>query len=54
MVDSQRCMFHISMKICNNDDNANGIVSDYLKKVNLYNNNDKDTYYIDNTHFYYM
>ena len=44
----------VSIKICNNDNNANGIVSDYLKKVNLYNNNPKDTYYIDNTHFYYV
>ena len=44
----------VSMKICNNDDSANGIVSDYLKKVTLYNNNENDSYYSDNTHFYYV
>ena len=44
----------VSMQICNNDDSANGIVSDYLKKVNLYNNDEQDTYYIDDTHFYYV
>ena len=34
----------VSMKISNNDDSANGI-SDYLKKVTLYNNNSNDSYY---------
>ena len=43
-----------SMQICPNDD-ANGKVSDYLSNVLFINNNDnKDRYYIDDTHFYYV
>ena len=44
----------LSIQICNDDDSANGVVSDFLKKVNLYNNDIKDTYYVDDTHFYYV
>ena len=44
----------VSMKIGNNDDSANDIVSDYLKKVTLYNSNSNDSYYVDVTHFYYI
>ena len=47
----------ISMRICNNndDENVHGVVSDYLTKVNIFNNNnEKDHYYVDNTHFYYV
>ena len=43
----------VSMQICDYDD-ANGIVSDYLTRVRLFNNNANDSYYIDNTHFYYI
>ena len=44
----------VSMQVCNDDASANGIVSDYLKQVNLYNNHANDTYYVDDTHFYYV
>ena len=43
-----------SMQICPNND-ANGKVSDYLSNVLFAKNNDnKDRYYIDDTHFYYV
>ena len=44
-----------SIQVCPNKDNAFGKVSDYLSNVVFAgNNNAKDNYYVDDTHFYYV